>query len=153
MSILSSILHKILGPKAASAGSPATTQQQQAQSQGAGPQMQGSAPQAQGAPAQSTQFQGSTPGASQRQDVDITQVLTDMESKSGQNLNWRESIVDLMKLLGLDSSLTARKELAEELGYTGERNGSAEMNLWLHREVMKRVAQNGGKVPPELLVH
>jgi hypothetical protein len=67
-----------------------------------------------------------------------------------QNYNWRQSIVDLMKLLGLDSSLSARKELAKELGYTGALDGSAEMNLWLHKQVMDRVAASGGKVPAEL---
>lgn len=145
MSILSSILNKILGTRNASAAG-APQQQQQAQPQGA-------APQAQGAPTSSTQFQGSSQSASGRPEMDITKILTERESKAGQKLNWRESIVDLMKLLDLDSSLEARKELAGELGYTGEKNGSAEMNLWLHREVMKHVAQNGGKVPPDLLVH
>ncbi|MEG6509376.1 DUF3597 domain-containing protein [Methyloligella sp. 2.7D] len=64
--------------------------------------------------------------------------------------NWKQSIVDLMKLLDLDSSLSARKELAEELGYTGELNGSAEMNIWLHKEVMEKLAESGGKVPDSL---
>jgi hypothetical protein len=77
-----------------------------------------------------------------------------MESKAaaaGQKLNWRTSIVDLMKLLNLDSSLGARKELATELGYTGDMNDSATMNIWLHKQVMKKVAENGGQVPADLL--
>jgi hypothetical protein len=73
-----------------------------------------------------------------------------MASKAGQTLDWRHSIVDLMKLLGLDSSLAARKELAQELGYTGDTNDSASMNIWLHKQVMTKLAENGGKVPAEL---
>ena len=68
----------------------------------------------------------------------------------GKDLNWRTSIVDLMKLLGIDSSLANRKELAQELGYTGELDGSAEMNIWLHKAVMRELAANGGKVPADL---
>ena len=82
--------------------------------------------------------------------VDVEEVLTEMASESGQKLNWRTSIVDLMKLLGLESSLSERKELAVELGYKGATDGSAEMNIWLHKAVMKKLAENGGKVPPEL---
>ena len=66
------------------------------------------------------------------------------------NYNWKQSIVDLMKLLDLDSSLNARKELAQELGYTGKLDGSAEMNVWLHKEVMKQMMENGGVVPASL---
>ena len=82
--------------------------------------------------------------------VDVDATLADVASKKGQRLNYKESIVDLMKVLDLDSSLTNRKELAKELGYTGPTDGSAEMNIWLHREVMKKLAANGGKVSPEL---
>jgi Domain of unknown function (DUF3597) len=77
-------------------------------------------------------------------------VLKDMASKSGQKLDYRRSIVDLMKLLDLDSSLTARKELAKELNYTGDTNDSATMNVWLHKQVMRKLAENGGKVPNDL---
>jgi hypothetical protein len=73
-----------------------------------------------------------------------------MASKAGQTLDWRHSIVDLMKVLGLDSSLTARKELAQELHYTGDTNDSASMNIWLHKQVMQKLAENGGKVPDSL---
>ena len=82
--------------------------------------------------------------------VDVEAILTEKASKSGQTLNWRESIVDLMKLLGLDSSLEQRKQLAKELGYTGSTADSAAMNIWLHKQVMAKLAQNGGKVPAEL---
>jgi hypothetical protein len=73
-----------------------------------------------------------------------------MAAKNGQNLNWKQSIVDLMKLLGLDSSLDARKSLAQELNYSGDTSDSASMNIWLHKQVMNKLAENGGKVPAEL---
>lgn len=83
--------------------------------------------------------------------VDVEQVLIGIASSKGNpDLNWRTSIVDLMKLLDMDSSLANRKELATELGYTGEKDGSAEMNLWLHKEVMRQLATHGGKVPTSL---
>ena len=82
--------------------------------------------------------------------VDIEPVLDALNAKSPQKLNWRTSIVDLMKLVGLDSSLQHRKELAKELGYTGNTDDSATMNVWLHKEVMKKLAANGGKVPASL---
>ena len=85
------------------------------------------------------------------QEVDVEQVLTRIQQEKGNpELNWRTSIVDLMKLLGIDSSLDNRKELAAELGYTGATDGSAEMNIWLHKAVMKELARNGGKVPAKL---
>ena len=83
-------------------------------------------------------------------DVDVEAILSAEAAKAGQPLNWRTSIVDLMKLLGIDSSLANRKELAQELGYTGELDGSAEMNIWLHKAVMRELAANGGKVPADL---
>ncbi|HXG70395.1 MAG TPA: DUF3597 domain-containing protein [Gemmatimonadaceae bacterium] len=83
--------------------------------------------------------------------VDVEAIMTDLESKSGHKSNWRQSIVDLMSLLGMDNSLTERKELAKELGYTGDMNDSATMNVWLHKQVMKQMAANGGKVPAHML--
>lgn len=83
-------------------------------------------------------------------EVDVEAILSAEAAKAGQPLNWRTSIVDLMKLLGIDSSLDNRKALAQELGYTGELNGSAEMNIWLHKAVMRELAANGGKVPADL---
>ena len=83
--------------------------------------------------------------------VDVEQVLKEMSaSKGNPDLNYQSSIVDLMKLIGLDSSLDNRKELADELGYTGDKDGSAEMNIWLHKEVMRQLAANGGKVPASM---
>jgi hypothetical protein len=83
--------------------------------------------------------------------VDVEAVLEKMAADSGQKLNWRTSIVDLMKLVGMDSSLENRKELARELGYTGDQNDSAAMNIWLHKRVMKELAAHGGKVPANML--
>jgi hypothetical protein len=85
------------------------------------------------------------------QPVDVEAVLTAMAANNPQKLNWRTSIVDLMKLVGMESSLAERKELATELGYSGAKDGSAEMNIWLHKAVMKKLAENGGRVPAELL--
>jgi hypothetical protein len=82
--------------------------------------------------------------------VDVEAVLTKLAAASKEKLDWRKSIVDLMKLLGLDSSFGARKELAKELGYTGDPNDSASMNIWLHKQVMQKLAANGGKVPADL---
>lgn len=82
-------------------------------------------------------------------EVDVIANLEEMAA--GTELNWRTSIVDLMKLLGMDASLQERKDLAMELGYTGELVGSAEMNIWLHKAVMRELAANGGKVPAELM--
>jgi 3-oxoacyl-ACP reductase-like protein len=84
------------------------------------------------------------------QTVDVAAVLTELAKQKKEKLNWRTSIVDLMKLLDLDSSLTARKQLAAELHYSGDTNDSAAMNIWLHKQVMKKLAENGGKVPADL---
>lgn len=82
--------------------------------------------------------------------VDIGAILDAAVAKSGQKLNWKTSIVDLMKALGLDSSLEHRKELAQELGYTGDTGDSATMNIWLHKQVIQKLKDNGGKVPAGL---
>jgi hypothetical protein len=82
--------------------------------------------------------------------VDVDAVLADLASKKGEKLNYQTSIVDLMKLLDLDPSLANRKELATELGYTGAKDGSAEMNIWLHRRVVEELEKNGGKVSAAL---
>lgn len=83
--------------------------------------------------------------------IDVTASLDDLAANAGQKLDWRHSIVDLMKLVGLESSLAERKELADELGYTGDKNDSAAMNIWLHKQVIKKLSENGGKVPAELM--
>lgn len=82
--------------------------------------------------------------------VDVAAVLDGLASKSGQTLDWRHSIVDMMKLVGLDSALASRQALARELNYTGDMHDSAGMNIWLHKQVIAKLAQNGGKVPDDL---
>ncbi len=106
------------------------------------------------APAESTsvpQFTGPPAPVAPPPVVDVTAVLDDLAENHGEKLDWRRSIVDLMKLVGIDSSLTSRKELAKELDYSGDTGDSAKMNVWLHREVIKKLAANGGKVPADLL--
>jgi Domain of unknown function (DUF3597) len=85
-------------------------------------------------------------------EVDVNAVVSRLAEQKKEKLDWRKSIVDLMKVLDLDSSLTARKELAKELNYSGDTNSSAAMNIWLHKEVMRKLAENGGKVPNDLRV-
>jgi Domain of unknown function (DUF3597) len=136
MSIFGSIMDKIFHRGAVSPGSAPTS------SSAAAPQAQEVA---QAGSAASQPSAAPKPGS-----VDVEAVLTQMAGQAGQELNWRTSIVDLMKLLGLDSSLSARKQLASELQYTGDMNDSASMNVWLHKQVMKKLAENGGKVPDDL---
>jgi Domain of unknown function (DUF3597) len=83
-------------------------------------------------------------------DVDVEGILDKLVAERGETLNWRTSIVDTMKVLGIDSSLEHRKQLAVELKYSGDTSDSASMNIWLHKELMKALAANGGKLPPEL---
>jgi hypothetical protein len=99
------------------------------------------------APAPATQAQPTSAMSS----VDVEAVLTTLAAQKKEKLDWRHSIVDLMKLLDLDSGLSARKRLALELHYLGDMNDSASMNIWLHKQVMTKLAENGGKVPPELM--
>ena len=136
MGILSNIFHKIFPgskPEAAQAGTAP-----------AAPIAAAPAPAAAAAPAPQ---QAATPVMPV---VDVEAILTTMQQQNAQPLNWRTSIVDLLKLLNLDSSLASRKELADELHYTGDKNDSATMNIWLHKQVMIKLAENGGKVPAEL---
>jgi hypothetical protein len=129
MSILGDIISKVFSHASAAPAAPGTS----------------SAPAAApaGAPASA-----STPAAAAP--VDVTAILDKLASQSKEKLDWRHSIVDMMKLLNLDSSLGARKHLAEELHYTGNTNDSASMNIWLHGQVMTKLAENGGKVPDDL---
>ena|SRR5690242_14890671 len=92
----------------------------------------------------------SAPAAAPAQSVDVAPILDKAVAAKHEKLEWRTSIVDLMKALDIDSSLAARKELAKELGYTGDTNDSASMNVWLHKQVMAKLAANGGKLPPEI---
>jgi hypothetical protein len=93
---------------------------------------------------------GGSPSAAPAQSVDVAPILDKAVAAKGEKLEWRTSIVDLMKALDIDSSFAARKELATELGYTGDSNDSASMNIWLHKQVMTKLAANGGKLPPEI---
>ena len=102
---------------------------------------------ASGGPATAT---AAAPAAAPMSQVDVAAVLTKLAAQNKEKLDWRKSIVDLMKLLNLDSSLAARKELAQELHYTGDTNDSASMNMWLQKQVMQKLADNGGKVPADL---
>lgn len=89
--------------------------------------------------------------AGSAQPVDVAAILDGLAAKNSEKLDWKHSIVDLMKLVGMDSSLSARKQLATELHYSGDQNDSATMNIWLHKEVLRKLSENGGKVPQELL--
>ena len=138
MGIFSSIRNAIFGRR--------QTPQSSAQAAGAAA-AQGAAVQAQAIHQQQVAAAQATAQAP-AQPVDVEEVLKEIAQEKGNpNLNWRSSIVDLMKLLDLDSSLDNRRELATELGYTGEKNGSAEMNIWLHHRVMEELERNGGVVP------
>ena len=137
MSILGKIFDRIF-PNARAGQAPAGTATPT--STGAAGTTTAQAPAQQGAPAATVAMER----------VDVEALLDQMAAQKGQKLNWRTSIVDLMKLLDLDSSLQERKELADELKYTGDKNDSASMNIWLHKQVMKKLAENGGKVPADL---
>jgi hypothetical protein len=91
-----------------------------------------------------------SPQTQQQTNIDVEAVLSKLASQNREKLDWRKSIVDLMKLLKLDSSLAARQELARELHYAGDTKDTATMNMWLHRQVMIKLAENGGKVPDDL---
>ena len=138
MGIFGNIMSSIFGGHANAQSAPGSTP-------GAG--SGGSSAPASGAPAAG----GAASGGGAAGSVDVNAVLTERAAKKKEKLDWRHSIVDLMKVLDLDSSLTARKELAQELHYTGDMNDSASMNIWLHKQVMIKLAENGGKVPADLM--
>jgi hypothetical protein len=102
------------------------------------------------APAGGAASGGAAAAPAPGQTVDVAPILDKAVAAKGEKLDWKHSIVDLMKALDIDSSLSARKELAKELGYTGDTNDSASMNIWLHKQVMTKLAANGGKLPPEI---
>jgi hypothetical protein len=148
MGIFSAILDKLRHHGSAS-GSQASGGQQTAGSAQQQPQFQGQAsPQQQAQPSAQAGQQGSSQAT--LQNVDIDAVLVQLASSKGGGGNYRQSIVDLLKLLDLDSSLNARKELAEELNVHAGAHGSAEQNIALHKAVMRKVAENGGKVPDSM---
>ncbi|MCA2411548.1 DUF3597 domain-containing protein [Rhizobium leguminosarum] len=143
MGIFDKIKHAIFGEAKAAepvaAGAPKTEPAPAPASPSAAPSPTPAAPAPQSKPAAATAT------------VDIVPILDAAVKKNGQKLDWRHSIVDLMKAVGMDASLAERKELATELGYTGDNNDSAKMNMWLHKALMKRLSENGGKVPADLL--
>jgi 3-oxoacyl-ACP reductase-like protein len=141
MGILSNIFNKIF-PNSHSA----KEAQAKAQAQNAPAAPTATTTAAPAAPAAPT----AAPAPAAMDQVDVEAILNSKLQASGQQLNWRTSIVDLLKLLDLDSSLQSRKELAAELHYTGDTSDSASMNIWLHRQVMNKLAANGGKVPADL---
>jgi Domain of unknown function (DUF3597) len=139
MGMFSDLMNKIFRPSGAAASAQAAPSAQSGAA-GSGP----------AATAQSTEAAPSSTTPPMRA-VDVAAILDKMASENKQKLDWRHSIVDLMKLVGMDSSLDARRELAADLKYSGDTKDTATMNVWLHKEVMKKLAENGGKVPPELL--
>ena len=140
MSIFSKIKNAIFGHPAAAAENPA-----------AAPAATSAAPATPSTPAPAATSAAPAASPSTSAPVDVAPILDAAVKKSGQKLDWRHSIVDLMKALGMDASLAERKELAAELGYTGDTGDSAKMNMWLHKALMKKLSENGGKVPAELL--
>jgi hypothetical protein len=143
MSIFGKIMGAIFGghPAAAAPAGGATS--------GSAPA--GSTPTASAPAAAPAATPAAAPSAAPAQTVDVAAIVDKAAAAhKGEKLEWRTSIVDLMKALDIDSSLAARKELAKELGYTGDTNDSASMNVWLHKQVMSKLAANGGKLPPEI---
>jgi 3-oxoacyl-ACP reductase-like protein len=138
MGLLSNLMSKIFSH--AATATPVSGSPSAAQPGAATP----TAPAVQSAPA-------ATAPAAPLQTVDIAAILNGLAAKNPEKLDWKRSIVDLMKLVGMDSSFGARKQLATELHYTGDPNDSAVMNVWLHKQVLIKLSENGGKVPAELL--
>ena len=155
MSILGNIFGAIFGRAQAN---PGTNPQPGTSMQGDRSLQRDSSGRQSGEPAQQQTRQGHVgpgnipyaPQAAQKSKIDIEPVLDQLAAQKKQKLDWRHSIVDLLKVVDLDSSLAARKELAKELHYTGAMDGSAEMNIWLHKQVMAKLEENGGKVPESL---
>lgn len=168
MSIFGNIMSKIFHHDAAAAtlapggDTPATQTASTSQPSPSPQTAAGAAPENAARPTAPTSSGTVSPGAetsssattapSAAQGVDVAAVLNGLAAKSGQALDWKHSIVDMMKLLGLDSSLNSRQELAKELDYSGDTHDTATMNVWLHKQVMQKLAANGGKVPDDLKV-
>jgi 3-oxoacyl-ACP reductase-like protein len=144
MGLLSNLMSKIFSHAPAPTVAAASTSAAQTTP---GTQAAAAPASAAGAPAAKTP---STPGTAV-QVVDVAIILDGLSAKNAEKLDWKRSIVDLMKLVGMDSSFGARKQLAKELNYTGDPNDSAAMNVWLHKQVLIKLSENGGKVPAELL--
>ena len=143
MSIFGNIMGSIFGHAKAATPASGAAPAPGSHAPGAAPAAGGAKPATGGPATASTGPAGGPP-------VDVEAILTHLASQNREKLDWRKSIVDLMKLLNLDSSLHARKELAKELHFSGDMNDSASMNIWLHKQVMTKLAENGGKVPDSL---
>ncbi len=151
MGLFNTLMSKIFSHAPAAAPAPGSGS---APAPATAPVTQGSPTPAMPAPSASGQPAGATAPAmpsAPAQPVDVAAILDQLASKNPEKLDWKHSIVDLMKLVGMESSLSARKELAQDLHYTGDTNDSAAMNMWLHKEVMKKLSENGGKIPHDIL--
>ena len=152
MGMFTNLMSKIFGHATAAPSSGAAfTSPAVASPTTAGATATPTSPTAPEAPATASSAAAAPAQAAPAQAVDVTAILDDLAAKNPEKLDWRKSIVDLMKLVGIDSSLAARKQLAAELQYSGDEKDSAAMNVWLHKEVIKKIAENGGRVPQELL--
>jgi Domain of unknown function (DUF3597) len=137
MSIFGNIMSAIFGKSSSAQAAPAAPEP-------------AAKPASAGASASASPAPSAAPASTGAASVDVAAILTDLAAQKKEKLDWRKSIVDLMKVLDLDSSLSARKQLAQELKYSGDMNDSAAMNIWLHKQVMTKLAENGGKVPADL---
>src|SRR4051812_22989226 len=140
MSVFGALKDKIFGHHAAATAAPAPTSAPAAAPSASAP-----------AASASSNVSVSEAATAPVSAVDVEAVLTTMAQDNSQKLDWRHSIVDLLKLTGIDSSMVNRRALATELGYTGDLNDSATMNVWLHKAVMRKLAENGGIVPGDLM--
>jgi hypothetical protein len=145
MGMFNNLMSKIFGHASATTAPPSTTIESATAPSGTTP--------AASAVSSATAAPATTPAAtaSPAQIVDVTAILDGLAAKNSEKLDWKKSIVDLLKLVDMDSSLSARKQLATELHYSGDETDSATMNVWLHKQVLKELSEHGGKVPQELL--
>jgi len=150
MSVFGSIVSAIFGSKHAASVTAAASPSSPSPSTGAAKGTSASSPSTAAAPSAPAGTSAGSAAAKPISKADVEAILAKLADDQDEDYDWKSSIVDLMKLLKLDSGLGARKQLAQELGYTGALDGSAEMNVWLHKQVMTKLAESGGKVPDSL---
>jgi hypothetical protein len=150
MSVFGSIVSAIFGSKHAASVTAAASPSSSSPSAGAAKGTSASSPSTAAAPSAPAGTSAGSAAAKPISKADVEAILAKLADDQDEDYDWKSSIVDLMKLLKLDSGLGARKQLAQELGYTGALDGSAEMNVWLHKQVMTKLAESGGKVPDSL---
>jgi 3-oxoacyl-ACP reductase-like protein len=150
MSVFGSIVSAIFGSKHAASVTAAAGPSSPSPSAGAAKDTSASSPSTAAAPSAPAGTSAGSAAAKPISKADVEAILAKLADDQDEDYDWKSSIVDLMKLLKLDSGLGARKQLAQELGYTGALDGSAEMNVWLHKQVMTKLAESGGKVPDSL---